>query len=228
MAGSALALLIVKPPNSTGPVRISEAPSAITDIPATIVDTLGLKNPFSGTSAMKLDEPRRGRASSRYICGARRNGRRIFSRTWTCSPWMGKSSKATSGRPRSLFTRRRRRRNNARADSIVPSEAVPARYSGGARPLAYLHQPADARGVELKVRSAADGPQTLTVEMRGKVIDTRVLSDHEWHSLSYSIPPSTGTPAGGEWVVLRVNPPWKVRGDRRTFGVMTRDLKWIN
>ena len=92
----------------------------------------------------------------------------------------------------------------------------------------FLHQPPDARGVELKVRSASDKPQTLTVEMRGKMIDTQVLSDHEWHSLSYSIPPSKSTPAGGEWLVLRVNPPWKVRGDRRTLGVMTRDLKWIN
>ena len=61
-----------------------------------------------------------------------------------------------------------------------------------------------------------------------KVIDKRVLSDNEWHSLSYSIPPSPGTPPGGEWLVLRVDPPWKVRGDRRIFGVMTRDLKWIN
>ena len=78
------------------------------------------------------------------------------------------------------------------------------------------------------MRSASDKPQTLTVEMRGKVIDTRVLSDNEWHALSYSIPPSKSTPAGGEWLVLRVDPPWKVRGDRRTFGVMTRDLKWIN
>ena len=56
MSGSALALLVVKPPQATGPVRISEAPSAISDIPATIVDTLGLKNPFPGTSALKLDE----------------------------------------------------------------------------------------------------------------------------------------------------------------------------
>ena len=82
--------------------------------------------------------------------------------------------------------------------------------------------------MELKVRSAADGPQTLTIEMRGKVIDKRVLNDHEWHDLRYSIPPSTSTPPGGEWIVLRIDPPWKVRGDRRIFGVMTRDLKWIN
>jgi hypothetical protein len=95
-------------------------------------------------------------------------------------------------------------------------------------PLAFLHQPAAARGVELKVRSASDKPQTLTVEMRGKVIDTRVLNDHEWQTLTYSIPPSSTTPAGGEWLVLRVDPPWKVRNDRRIFGVMTRDLRWMN
>jgi hypothetical protein len=29
-------------------------------------------------------------------------------------------------------------------------------------------------------------------------------------------------------LILRIDPQWKVRGDRRVFGVMTRDLKWIN
>jgi hypothetical protein len=60
------------------------------------------------------------------------------------------------------------------------------------------------------------------------VIDKRVLSDHDWHTLNYSIPPSKNTTPGGEWLVLRIDPAWKVRGDRRVFGVMTRDLKWIN
>ena len=109
-----------------------------------------------------------------------------------------------------------------------PERGAPGQTFRWSTPRAYLHQPPQARGVELKVRSASVKPQTLTVEMRGTVIDKRVLSDHEWHSLSYSIPPSKSTPAGGEWLVLRVDPPWKVRGDRRTFGVMTRELKWIN
>src|SRR5688572_5948909 len=56
IAGSSLALLVVKPPHANGPVRVSDAPSSISDIPATIVDTLGLNNPFSGVSALKLDE----------------------------------------------------------------------------------------------------------------------------------------------------------------------------
>ena len=124
--------------------------------------------------------------------------------------------------------RRGRLSKAARVDFIVRSAVHPVKYSAGVLRGRYVHQPADAQGVELKVRSASDKPQTLTVEMRGKVVDKRLLSDHEWHILSYSIPPSSSRPPGGEWLVLRVDPPWKVRGDRRTFGVMTRDLKWIH
>lgn len=228
LAGSALALLIVKPPHSAGPVRISEAPSAITDIPATIVDTLGLKNPFPGTSALKLDEHApRPRQFAIYLWSSAEwqadffpymdvftvDGRVINGGDWkTEEPIYGPKTTA-EGRSRGFY----------RPERGGPGETI--RWS---MPLALLHQPADAKGVELKVRSSADRPQTLTVEMRGKVIDTRVLSDNNWHALSYTIPPSSSTPPGGEWVVLRVDPPWRVRGDRRVFGVMTRDLKWIN
>lgn len=93
-------------------------------------------------------------------------------------------------------------------------------------PHAFLHKPPKARGVELKVRSNADKPQTLTVEFRGAEIDRRVLSDHEWHTLSYTLPGDAQ--AGTEWIVLKVDPPWRVPRDRRIFGVMTRDLRWID
>jgi len=228
LAGSAMALLVVKPPNSTGPIRISQAPSAITDIPATIVDTLGLKNPFPGISALKIDEQApRPRQFSVYL--------------WSSSEWQadffpymdvftvdGEVIKGSDWQPEDPIyapktTPENRTRGFHRTERGGPGEVF--RWS---TPRGMLHQPAGARGVELKVRSASDVPQTLTIEMGGKVIDTRVLSDHDWHSLSYSISPSTNPPRGGEWLVLRVDPPWKVRGDRRTFGVMTRDLKWIN
>jgi Sulfatase len=228
LAGSALALLIVKPPNSTGPVRISEAPSAITDIPATIVDTLGLKNPFPGTSALKLDERApRPRQFAVYLWSSAEWRADFF-------PYMdvftvdghvinGGDWKTEEPIYAPKTTPEQRSRGFYRAERGGPGEIF--RWSS---PLAHLHKPADAKGVELKVRSAADRPQTLTVEMHGKVIDKRVLSDHDWHSLSYPLPPSPGASPGGEWVLLRVDPPWKVPRDRRTFGVMTRDLKWIN
>jgi hypothetical protein len=228
MAGSSLALLVVKPPQSIGPVRISEAPTQITDIPATIVETLGLKNPFSGTSALKLDEHApRPRQFASYLWSSAEwqadffpymdvftiNGPIADGSAWKTEEPIYAPNTTPEGRSRGFYR--------------------PERGAGGqlfrwSMPLAFLHRPADARGVELKVRSNADKQQTVTVEMRGKVIDTQILNDHEWRTLRYSIPPSTSAPVGGEWITLKVDPAWKARGDRRTFGVMTRDLKWIN
>jgi hypothetical protein len=228
MAGSALALLIVKPPSATGPVRVSDAPSAISDIPATIVDTLGLKNPFAGTSALKLDEHApRPRQFATYLWSSAEwqadffpymdiftvDGSVAAGRAWKTEEPIYAPKTTPEGRSRGFY----------RPERGGPGEVF--RWSG---PLAFLHKPTDARGVELKVRSTSDKPQTLTVELRGTVIDKRVLSDHEWHTLSYSIPQSKSTPPGGEWLVMKIDPAWRVRGDRRIFGVMTRDLKWIN
>jgi len=209
-------------------VRVSQAPTAISDIPATIVDTMGLKNPFSGTSALKLDEHApRPRQFAAYVWSSAEwqadffpymdvftvDGRVTEGSAWKTEEPIYAPNTTAEGRSRGFYK---------------PERGAPGLIFRWSMPLAFLHQPAAAKGVELKVRSAADGPQTLTVEMRGQVIDKRVLSDHEWHDLTYSIPPSNTTPAGGEWLVLRVDPPWKVRGDRRIFGVMTRDLKWTN
>ncbi len=228
MSGSALALLIVKPPAATGPVRVSDAPSAISDIPATIVDTLGLKNPFAGTSALKLDEHApRPRQFATYQWSSAEwqadffpymdiftvDGSVTAGSAWKTEEPIYAPKTTPEGRSRGFYR---------------PERGAPGEVFRWSTPLAFLHQPADARGVELNVRSNSDKPQTLTVELRGTVIDKRVLSDHDWHTLSYSIPPSKNTPPGGEWLVLRIDPAWKVRGDRRIFGVMTRDLKWIN
>jgi hypothetical protein len=228
LAGSALALLVVKPPQAAGPIRISQAPTAISDIPATIVDAMGLKNPFAGTPALKLDEHApRPRHFATYLWSSAEwqadyfpymdvftvDGRVAEGSAWKTEEPIYAPNTTPEGRSRGFYR---------------PERGAPGQIFRWSMPLAYVHQPANARGVELKVRSAADGPQTLTVEMRGKVIDKQVLSDHEWHDLKYSIPPSNTTPAGGEWLVLRIDPPWKVRGDRRIFGVMTRDLQWIN
>jgi len=226
IAGSSLALLVVKPPNSSGPVRISQAPSAITDIPATIVDTLGLKNPFSGTSALKLDEhAERPREFGVYLWSSSEwqadffpyidlfmvNGRPTDGRAWASMEPIYAPKTTPEGRSRGFY----------REERGGPGQTI--RWS---TPLAFIHKPPNVKGVELKVRSNADKPQTVTVELRGRQIDRQVLSDHEWRTLSYSIP--ADAQGGADWIVLKVEPPWKVRRDPRTFGVMTRDLKWID
>lgn len=50
LMGSASTLLLVKPPGARGALRFSEIPASIGDIPATIVDALGLENPHAGLS----------------------------------------------------------------------------------------------------------------------------------------------------------------------------------
>jgi hypothetical protein len=227
LSGSALALLVVKPPGGSGPVRVSEAPTAISDIPATIADTMGLKHSFAGMSALKVDEHApRPRQFATYVWSSAGwqadyfpymdvftvGGRPPDGSAWKTEEPIYSPDTTAEGRSRGFFK---------------PERGAPGHIVRWMSPLAFLHQPANARGFELKVRSSAEKPQTITVEMRGNVIDTRTLRPHEWHTLSYSIPPSKATPENGEWITLRVDPPWRVARDKRVFGVMTRDLKWI-
>ncbi len=171
MSGSSLALLVVKQPHSTGPLRISEAPSAISDVPATIVDTLGLKNPFPGVSALKLDEHApRPRQFASYVWSSSEwqadffpymdvftvDGRVTEGSAWKTEEPIYAPTTTPEGRSRGFY----------KAERGAPGQIF--RWS---TPLAFLHPPPAAKGVELKVRSNADKPQTITVEMRGKVID---------------------------------------------------------
>jgi hypothetical protein len=226
LAGSALALLVVKPPASTGPVRVSEAPSAISDVPATVADTLGLEHPFGGTSALKLDE----RAD---------RPRQFATYPWNSSLWEADffpfmdvftvAGRPTDGRAwkaeESIYppgAGHERSRGFYKPERGAPGHTI--RWSS---PLAFLHAPPGARGFELKVRSSSETPQTITIEMDGVLVGRKTLDSHEWHTLHYTVPPPDGRRAGG-WITLRVDPPFRVPRDRRLFGVMTRDLTWIH
>ena len=201
----------------------------IGDIPATIVDTLGLKNPFPGISAMKVDEH-----------AARPRSFAVY--PWSSSDWKadhfpymdvftingpvidghgleGRGPHLSHGTSTSA---------GARADSTRPSGAVRASRSDGAARFRILHAPPDAKSVELAVRSASPTPQTLTVEIRGKVVDTRKLTDNEWHTIRYEFgaKPKDAQP-DAEWIVLKVDPIWRPRGDGRRLGVMTRDCEMV-
>ena len=61
IVGVAMALLVVKPPASRGPLTMSTAPTGIRDIPATVFDLLDLPHEFPGEPAFKL-EPHAARA----------------------------------------------------------------------------------------------------------------------------------------------------------------------
>ena len=55
IAGTAMALMLIKPPGRDGPLVISRAPTVHTDVPATIFDLLGLPHAFEGLSMLKRD-----------------------------------------------------------------------------------------------------------------------------------------------------------------------------
>ncbi len=55
------ALLTLKPPHKKGELRVSNTKTSLSDIPATIMDVLGLTHAFKGTSVFRIDptEPRK-------------------------------------------------------------------------------------------------------------------------------------------------------------------------
>ena len=61
-------LLLVKPPHSAGSLKISDAPTALTDIPATITSILNVNNKFDGRSLFDIrpDEVRERRFNYYY------------------------------------------------------------------------------------------------------------------------------------------------------------------
>ena len=56
VSGSANPAILVKPPNTQGPLRFSRAPVSIGDVPATINDALGLDGQFPGIPMFSLNE----------------------------------------------------------------------------------------------------------------------------------------------------------------------------
>jgi len=225
IAGKAMALLLVKAPHATGAVRVSAAPTAITDIPATILDILKVPHTLAGTPALKVDEhARRVRTYASYewehedwrqayfehldlldIDGSLRSG----------DSWRMRTSLYPPGaddlpRVRGVFELQR------------SSRGIMYRWGG---PNVFLHVPPGARGFEMTIRSIAPQPQKVTVKAGGRELQTLTLSDQNWVTLRHRLDPPADDAA--LWVEMAVDPPWRPRGSARRLGVMTRDIRWM-
>jgi hypothetical protein len=91
-------------------------------------------------------------------------------------------------------------------------------------PVAFFHATPEARAFEMKIRSIAPMPQTVTFLAAGRVLDKVTLSDQTWIDVKQNVP-ADSNPAS-RWVELRVDPPWTPRSEGRVLGVQTRDVKW--
>ncbi len=224
LAGRSMALLIVKAPGSSGPVRVSYAPTAITDIPATALAALGITHNLPGESALSLaEDASRQRVftmynwehddwSQRYfealdIMEVR--GRLLDGNNWTLTGSIYSPEAGEDARLRGLYESQRSR------------NGVEYRWS---MPQAFLQAPAEASGFEMKIRSIAPTPQTVTVTFADRELAKVTLSDQLWVTLKHPLPAPKDPNL--RWVQLRVDPPWRPRGERRILGVQTRDLSW--
>jgi len=67
IAGTAKAIMMIKPPGAAGPLVVSQAPTMQSDLPATVFDVLGLDHRFPGQSMLRRDpDEQRQRTFSSY------------------------------------------------------------------------------------------------------------------------------------------------------------------
>ena len=228
IAGGARALLAVKTAHAAGPLRISNAPTTITDIPATVMDMLGVvESRYPGTSALQLDED-----------DARE-------RTYAWYRWDNADWQRTHLKKMDLFSINGRisdRNSWTYAGAIFEPGTDIEEISEGwgdqetdsnDRRLRLIgervgfYAPPQAHSMTLEIRSTAPLQQTMTVTVlvNGEVVDHLTLDDHAWRTVEYSLPSSAVATAAR--VDLQVDPPARLRPvAERSLGVVARDVQW--
>ena len=230
VAVRAMPLLAVKPAGSSGPLRTSHAPTAITDIPATILDLLDLPNDqLPGQSALRID-PNVGRR------------RTYASHSWSNADW-GRSYFdllhvfSIDGRIANPTAWR------FEAAILKPSTDISAQLKqhgigllsfeegedlqwGDVYTVGYL--PPDARVFRVAAQKAprAPFPQTVSVRIDGQVVGQHEFTDNSWHTLQYELE-ARGEDDNPFCIEILVAPPWYDESGRR-LGVLYRDPPWAH
>ena len=225
-------LLLIKPFGAQGPIRTSHAPTAITDLPATLLDLAGLPNTLeTGTSALALDAdaPRQRTFAYHSWVGQGPNTPR--------SRWMdvmhvfsvdGRVTDADAWRyRRAIFEPADDRAAQRRSHRVglTEDESRASASTGGTSywtgDYAAFFTPADTGRVTFDVRKAPEvAEQTVTVRVDGEVVGRHPLSDGAWRTLDYAVPrrDADNSPF---CVELSVSPVWR-DGDDRPRGVIVR------
>ncbi|MYN64181.1 MAG: sulfatase-like hydrolase/transferase [Acidobacteria bacterium] len=197
IATDATPLLAIKPFGARGPLRTSDAPTAITDLPATLLDLAELPNTLRrGTSVLALDPATpRERTYAHYEWG-RRNG-------WA-SPYFdvlhvfsvnGRVTDAESWRYREALFQPYFDREGQRRTHRVGLHALEDRTTGQTgRPVyrtdgyAVFYAAPDNPRITFDVRNAstARSPRTVTVRIDGDVVGEHLV-DETWRTLAYPV-----------------------------------------
>ncbi len=197
---NATPLLLVKPFGAEGPLRTSDAPTAVVDLPATLLDLAGLPNTLgTGTSVLALDPvQRRERTYAHHSWSLR-----LTANTWA-SPWFdvlhlftveGRVGDPAAWRYReALFgpagdrdaQRRTHRVGLTEEQHPEPAPAEPSLYRMDE--YAAFFVPADTGRIAFDVRRApGTAARSMTVRVDGEVVGRHSLADEVWRTLEYTV-----------------------------------------
>ena len=188
---------MIKPVGARGPLRTSDAPTAITDLPATLLDLAELPNTLRrGTSVLALDPAApRERTYAHHEWG-RRNG-------WA-SPYFdvlhvfsvnGRVTSPEAWRHRqalfqpTAYREAQRRAQRLGLDAVEDGIARTGRQVYRTDDYAVFYAAPDTRRITFDVRkpSTARSPQTVTVRIDGEVVGEHRLADETWRTLAYPV-----------------------------------------
>lgn len=198
IATDATPLLAIKPFGARGPLRTSDAPTAITDLPATLLDLAELPNTLRrGTSVLALDPATpRERTYAHYEWG-RRNGwgspyfdvLHVFSvngRVTNPEAWRYREAlfQPTAHRD----AQRRAHRVGLHAVEDGPADRTGRRvYRTGDYAVFYAAPDTGRITFDVRRESAARPPRTVTVRIDGEVVGEHRLADEAWLTLAYPV-----------------------------------------
>ena len=202
IASYATPLLLVKPFASQGPLQTSYAPTAITDVPATLLDLAGLPDALGrGASVLRIDpaEPRqRTYAHHRGFHGHWLNPfynhpfydfLYVFSVNGRVNdPDAWSYHRTVFGPTDDRAAQRREHQIGVLADQDGTANQFGTRVYRTDN-YAVFYAAAENSVVTFDVRRmpAMATTQTVTVRIDGAIVDQHVLADDAWHTLSYPV-----------------------------------------
>ena len=228
----AMPLLAVKPAGSSGPLRTSYAPTAITDIPATILDLISVpNNEFPGRSALQSDpNVSRRRTYAHHSWQHADWGRRYFEllhvfsidgRITQPSAW---TFQAAIFDPAGDVDAQLKQHQAG----LFPVEQgrEGALQWGNGHIVTYL--PPDTRVFTVAARKAprAPSPQTVSLRIDGQLVGQYEFTDSEWHTLRHEL--EARAEGGNPFCIeILVDPPWYDDSGRQ-LGLLYRDPPWAH
>ena len=221
-------LLLVKPFAAQDPLQISYAPTAITDVPATLLDLAGLSPtrwevalPYCGSIPQSPGSARThttGRAPDRTASSISSTSSRSTDRSGTQTP--GAITGRYSGPTDDRAAQRREHQVGLSAD---PDDTADDSGDRTYRTDGYavFHAAAEESHVTFDVRRMPGmaTTQTVTVRIDGDIVDQHVLVDDAWHTLSY--PVEARSEASPFCIELLTSPVW-YDATGESWGLMLR------